>query len=199
MYRPTKLLKKASVMQRLSLLTENQALLKSCMAGNRASQAALYNAYAAKMLGTCMWYAKNKEEAEEILQDGFIQVFRFAHQFSGKGSLEGWIRKIMVNAALQKFRKKNRLAIVGPLVNAIQIPDSPDIFARLASKDLLKLVQDLPPACRITFTLHVLEGMKHREIARLLNISEGTSKSNLSDARYLLQKALMIPKKAVTR
>ncbi|HZK63245.1 MAG TPA: sigma-70 family RNA polymerase sigma factor [Puia sp.] len=178
---------------------DNQSLLRSCMSGDRTAQEALYNLYAAEMLGTCLWYARNKEEAEEILQDGFIQVFRFMHQFTGAGSFEGWIRKIMINAALQKYRKKNHLVVVGPLeMTATQMVANPDVFSRLARMDLLKLVQQLPRACRIVFTLHVLEGLKHREIARLLNISEGTSKSNLSDARDRLQRSLRASKKSIT-
>ena len=197
---PTKSLEKSSIVQRPFILTDHQTLLKSCMAGDRTSQAALYTMYAPKMLGTCLWYAKNKEEAEEILQDGFIRVFRFIHQFSGKGSFEGWIRKIMVNAALQKHRKNNPLMIVSPLERSIiEIPEFPDILEKLASKDLLKMVQNLPPSYRIVFTLHVLEGMKHREIAQLLGISEGTSKSNLFDARNLLKKALTISKTVIIR
>lgn len=152
------------------------------------------------MLGTCLWYTRSKEEAEEILQDGFIQVFRFMHQFSGAGSLEGWIRKIMINAALQKYRKKNLLFVLNPVETmAREAVANPDVFSRLARMDLLKLVQQLPRACRIVFTLHVLEGLKHREIAQLLNISEGTSKSNLSDARNRLQRSLRVSKKSITR
>src|SRR5882672_8221524 len=89
-----------------------QHLIKDCIAGNRAAQAELYKLYARKMLGVCLWYARNKEEAEEILQDGFMRVFTYLHKFSGKGSFEGWIRKIMINAALFKYRNKSHLRAI---------------------------------------------------------------------------------------
>ena len=173
-----------------------QSLIKGCIAGNRTAQAELYNLYSHKMLGVCMWYARNKQEAEEILQDGFMRVFTYIHKFTGKGSFEGWIRKIMVNAALFKYRNKSQLrAVVEYNAYTHGTEENTSIFAMLDAKDLVKLVQTLPPGYRMVFNLHVLEGMKHREIAAILGISEGTSKSNLSDARAILQKALTIKKK----
>ena len=178
------------------VLMDHSLLLKACMEGNRAAQGKLYQLFASRMLGLCMWYAKNKEEAEEILQDGFVQVFRFLGQYSGKGSLESWIRKIMINAALQKYRKKNQLMWIGSLAAVEQrSADGEDVFQKLDGKDLMKMVQKLTPGYRMVFTLFVLEGLKHREIADLLGITEGTSKSNLSDARTLLQKAVLYSKK----
>ena len=148
------------------------------------------------MLGLCLWYAKNKEEAEEILQDGFMRVFTYIHQYAGSGSLEGWIRKIMINAALLKYRNKTKLRALVEL-NTEEHDHSIDdiIISRLNAKELLALVQDLPPAYRMVFNLHVMEGLKHREIAELLGISEGTSKSNLADARAILKKQLTVNKK----
>ena len=178
------------------ILMEHQMLLKACIEGNRTAQCKFYHLFASRMLGLCMWYARNREEAEEILQDGFVQVFRFLGQYSGKGSLEGWIRKIMINAALQKYRRKNQLMLIGPLSHVEHsMAEGQDAFQKLAGKDLMKMVQKLTPGYRLVFTLYVLEGLKHREIADLLGISEGTSKSNLSDARMLLQKAVLQSKK----
>ena len=173
-----------------------QLLIKSCIAGDRTAQAELYNLYARKMLGVCMWYARNRQEAEEILQDGFLRVFTYLHRFAGKGSFEGWIRKIMVNAALFKYRNKSHLrAIVEYNASDHDPEENTSVIASLDAKELVKLVQTLPPVYRMVFSLHVLEGMKHREIAVILGISEGTSKSNLADARAILQKALTIKKK----
>ena len=179
-------------------LEESQQLIKGCISGDRASQEKLYNLFARKMMGVCLWYARNREEAEEILQDGFMRVFTYMHKFTGEGSFEGWIRKIMVNAALFKYRNKSQLRAVVEYnadVHDTGTEENHSVLAMLDAKDLVKLVQTLPPGYRMVFNLHVLENMKHREIAEILGISEGTSKSNLADARAILQKALIIKKK----
>lgn len=173
-----------------------QLIIKGCIAGERASQARLYNLYARKMMGVCLWYARNREEAEEILQDGFMRVFTYIHKYSGTGSFEGWIRKIMVNAALFRYRNKSHLRPVIEFdADVHDTAGNVSVISLLDTKELLHLVQSLPPVYRLVFSLHVLEGMKHREIAELLGISEGTSKSNLADARAILKKALTVNKK----
>ncbi len=175
-----------------------QQLLEGCIAGDRAFQTKLYDLFAPKMLGVCLRYSKNREEAEEVLQEGFMRVFIYIKKFKGIGSFEGWIRKIMVNCALSKYRNKIHLNPVIQLdVSGYAIAEEPDILSTLNAKELLSLVQSLPPGYRIVFNLYVFEGYKHREIAEALGISEGTSKSNLSDARSFLQKALTIKKKLV--
>lgn len=181
-----------SINQTYHVLSDGQQLIiKGCIAGDRASQEKLYNLYARKMMGVCLWYARNKEEAEEILQDGFMRVFTYIGKFKGEGSFEGWIRRIMVNAALAKFKNKSHLRPVveyNPEEHEIRETVSPiDI---LDAKELVKLVQELTPGYRMVFNLYVLEGMKHREIAELLGISEGTSKSNLADSRIILQRQI---------
>lgn len=175
-----------------------QLLIKGCAAGDRALQTKLYNLYAPKMLGVCLRYARNREEAEEILQEGFLRVFTYIKNFRGDGSFEGWIRKIMVNAALFRYRNKSTLQPVIRLDSSgYDVTDSVSISSNLDAKELLVLVQTLPAGYRIVFNLYVFEGYKHREIAEALGISEGTSKSNLSDARAFLQKALTVKKKLV--
>ena len=177
-----------------------QLLIKGCAAGDRAFQTKLYNLFAPKMLGVCLRYAKNREEAEEVLQEGFLRVFTYINTFKGAGSFEGWIRKIMVNCALFRYRNKShlqpviRLSADGSGYDAVV---ETDIASNLDAKDLLSLVQTLPAGYRIVFNLYVFEGYKHREIGEALGISEGTSKSNLSDARAFLQKALLVKKKLV--
>jgi RNA polymerase sigma factor (sigma-70 family) len=139
----------------------------------------------------CMRYAKNLEEAEEILQDGFMRVFTFIGQFKQEGSFEGWIRKIMVNCALQKLRNHINLKPVFSLDADLHThPYSNDIVESISGKEMLKLVQALSPAYRMVFNLYYFEGMKHREIAELLHIEEGTSKSNLAQAKRILQNAV---------
>jgi RNA polymerase sigma factor (sigma-70 family) len=170
---------------------ELHQLIQECIKGNRQSQSSLYNHFASKMFVVCLRYSRNREEAEEILQEGFMKVFEFIHQFKFAGSFEGWIRKIMVNCALQKFRSKPQLRIVSEIESLNpEFSGSDDILSRLGTKELLQMVQELPPGYRMVFNLYVFEGMKHSEIANLLGISEGTSKAILSDARHLLQKAI---------
>jgi len=166
--------------------------IKYCIEGDRQAQSALYAMYSPKMFVVCMRYSKTREEAEEALQEGFLKVFQFLHQFREEGSLEGWIRKIMVNCALQRLRGKSRLT---PVVN-IETYNEHFVMddhaeSKISSKELLQMVMSLPPAYKLVFNLYVFDGYKHREIAEMLGISEGTSKSNLSDARALLQKQLI--------
>ncbi len=176
-------------------------LIHDSIKGHRHAQTKLYEDMSPKMFSICLRYSKNREEAEEILQEGFIKVFTFIHQFNFSGSFEGWARKIMVNTALQKYRGKAALHAVTDINEAGQEIGEPEtIIARLGSKELLGMVQQLPPGYRLVFNLYVFEGMKHREIASMLGITEGTSKSNLSDARAILQtavkKSLLVAKKS---
>ena len=178
-----------------------KGIVNGCIMGNRASQAKLYHLYANKMMGVCMWYCHTREEAEEVLQDGFMRVFKYVDKYSGEGSLEGWIRKIMVNVALSRYRNKSsKLWPVMPLdfevhdsIEAASIADNYD------AEELLNLVRKLPPAYQMVFNLHIFEGFKHKEIAAALGISEGTSKSNLADARRILQSALAVTKKIASK
>lgn len=165
-------------------------LIEGCIRGDRQSQSQLYNLLADKMFIACLRYAKNREEAEEILQEGFMKVFECIHQYKNAGSFEGWVRKIMINCALQRYRRKKLHAVVTIDTSAIENIGDEDIIAQIGTKELLNMIQRLSPGYRMVFNLYVFEGMKHREIAELLNISEGTSKSNLSDARAILQKAV---------
>jgi RNA polymerase sigma factor (sigma-70 family) len=175
----------------LLLVTETDKLIQGCIKGQRHAQSQLYELFAPGMLTVCLRYSKNKEEAEEILQEGFMKVFTFLHQFKFEGSFEGWVRKIMVNCALQKYRRNTPLhAVVDIDASQQQIAEAENIIAKIGTKELLKMVQQLPSGYRLVFNLYVFEGMKHREIAQLLGISEGTSKSNLFDARAILQKAV---------
>lgn len=166
-------------------------LINDCINGDRQAQSTLYTRFVPKMFVVCLRYAKSREEAEEILQEGFLKTFQFLHQFKHEGSLEGWIRKIMINCALQKLRNRSRMA---PVINIEQYNEAfildEFIESNITSKELLKLVVSLPPVYKIVFNLYVFDGYKHREIAEILGISEGTSKSNLSDARTFLQKQI---------
>ncbi|HUZ59717.1 MAG TPA: RNA polymerase sigma factor [Hanamia sp.] len=174
------------------IMEETKNLIDGCVRGDRHSQTSLYNLLSKKMFVVCLRYSKNREEAEEILQEGFMKVFQFIHQYKATGSFEGWVRKIMMNCALQKYRSQRHLHAVVSIdfVSLDNMINDENIFSKIGTKELLLMVQKLSPAYRMVFNLYVFEGLKHREIAQLLNISEGTSKSNLSDARSLLQKAI---------
>ncbi|MEO5782069.1 MAG: sigma-70 family RNA polymerase sigma factor [Ginsengibacter sp.] len=173
------------------LLEQPTELIQACINGDRYSQSHLYGLFAPKMFAVCLRYSKNREEAEEILQEGFVQVFQSLKNFKYAGSFEGWIRKIMVHCSIKNFRSKTKLHPVVSIesVNVEQLGND-DIISRLGKKELLKMVQALPPAYRMVFNLYVFEGMKHREIAEHLGIAEGTSKSNFFDAKIILQKAV---------
>ena len=169
-----------------------QQLIQGCIKADRHCQSLLYSRISASMLVVCLRYSRNREEAEEVLQEGFLQVFKSIHQFRGEGSFEGWVRKIMVNCSLQKIRSRSHLTPVYTIDQSREEPaDNEFIYAELSAKELIGLVQQLPPMYRAVFNLYVFEGMKHREIAEALGVSEGTSKSNLSDARKILQTAVL--------
>jgi RNA polymerase sigma-70 factor (ECF subfamily) len=143
------------------------------------------------MFVVCLRYAKSREEAEETLQEGFMKVFNNISQFRFEGSFEGWVRRIMVNCALEKYRSRTNLHAILPVDQIAHEPlTNEEVYSNLGTKELLNMVHQLPPVYRMVFNLYVFEGLKHREIAQLLGISEGTSKSNLSDARAILKKAI---------
>lgn len=166
-------------------------IIKACLNGNRAAQNRLYHLFADKMYGVCLRYANNHDEAKDILQDGFIKVFINLKQFNHKGSFEGWIRRIIVNTALEKFRDKNYLFAVNMETEFDPNSNKYDhIISDLSAKDLLKLIQELSPQYRTVFNLYAIEGYSHKEICKMLKIKEGTSKSNLSRAREILKDKL---------
>ena len=173
------------------ILEKETELIQSCIEGDRNSQSRLYELFIPKMFAVCLRYSKNREEAEEIVQEGFVQVFKSLRNFKHEGSFEGWIRRIMVYCCVKHFRSKTKMHLVVDIesVNVEEV-DNEDVLARLGKKELLKMVQSLPPAYRMIFNLYVFEGMKHREIAEQLGISEGTSKSNFFDAKVILQRAV---------
>lgn len=168
-----------------------EKLISDCLDGDSAAQYALYKLYAAKMLAVCKRYVRDTSEAENVLQEGFMLVFDKLTQFRFEGSFEGWIRKIMVNKAIQHCRQKASMyAVVNLDDYSDELIGTDEILNTIASKDLLNMIQELPPAYKLVFNLYVFEGYKHREIAGILGITEGTSKSNLSDARKILKRMI---------
>lgn len=140
------------------------------------------------MFGVCLRYAKDSTEAEDNLQEGFIRVFTNLKSFRHDGSLEGWIRRIMVNVSLEKIRKQYMLYPVENVSVYDSVNVSDDVIAKMSADDLLQLIRELPPRYQLVFNLFVFEGMTHQEIAKEMEINEGTSKSNLARAREILKK-----------
>lgn len=166
--------------------------IQQCIRGNRDAQNKLYQLFAPGMFVVCQRYAQSREDAEDILQEGFIKVFHHLAQFRFNGSFEGWMRRIMVNTALQKYRSQTHLHVIsdgGDHSEAHFVEE--EISTQLGMKELIALVQQLPTASRVVFNLYVFEGLKHKEIAQQMGITEGTSKSNLFDARQQLQRAIL--------
>ncbi len=163
-------------------------LVKQCAKNDRRAQKEIYQLFAGKLFSICLKYSKNKQEAQDNFQDGFITIFDKIGQFKFKGSFEGWLKRIMVNTVLLKYRHKNVLNIVTE-----EIPDEVivDIDDDEVSLDfLLNLIQELPDRYRMVFNLYVLDGFSHKEISKMLQIAEGTSKSNLARARAILKQKI---------
>jgi RNA polymerase sigma factor (sigma-70 family) len=157
------------------------------MRGDRRMQEELYRRFSPRMYAVCLRYAGNAEEAEDILQEGFVKVFKKLDSFRREGSFEGWVRRIFVNTAIEHFRRKRYLMPVTEKEENTIEGKYTSVLDELAEKDILALVQELSPGYRTVFNMYVVEGYTHKEIADMLGISEGTSKSQLSRAKVILQ------------
>jgi len=166
-------------------------LIKGCIRENRVCQREVFRRYAGKMMAVCLRYTRNRMEAEDVLQEAFIQVFDHLGDFEFKGSLEGWIRRIVVNAALQQYRQRSRREEAESPDHLEAFALEPSIYAHLHEKELLALIAQLPDGYKMVFNLHAIEGYSHREIGELLGIEESTSRSQLVKARKLLQAKIM--------
>ena len=178
-------------------LHEEAQLIKGCINGSRKAQEDVFNAMYRRLLGVCVRYAKDDDDAKDILQNGFIKVFKSIENYKGDGSFEGWIKRIVINTAIDSYRRKK----VKPVVVDSELTDrvgtnmedeveDDSIYQKIPIKVVLDSVQKLSPAYRTVFNLYVLEGYNHNEIAEMLEIGIGTSKSNLSKARLNLRKML---------
>lgn len=170
----------------------DQEFIKRCLNNDPKAQEMLYKHYAPKMFGICIRYAKTQAEAEDILQEGFIKIFTRLKDYRNDGSFEGWIRKTFVNTAINFYRKnlksKNDIDITD-----VEIENDSQMSAidQLSTNELLEVIRELPDGYRMVFNLNVIEGYTHKEIGEMLDISENTSKSQLSRAKQALQKQLM--------
>jgi len=182
-------------------MNENE-IIRGCLNNDRASQKALYDTFYSKMLGVCMRYSRTNDEAEDLVHEGFLKVFNKIDKLNNSDSLEGWMKRIMVNTAIDLIRKNknNSLLMSNNYADenfsdvADEIEDT-DFELHFEKKDIMKAVQELSPAYRTVFNLYIMEDYSHKQISELLNISEGTSKSNLSKAKVNVRESLMNLKK----
>jgi RNA polymerase sigma-70 factor (ECF subfamily) len=167
-------------------------LIQACLQKSRQAQYKLYETYAAAMMDVCKRYARCRCDAEDILQEGFIKVFRYLADFRNQGSFEGWMRRIMVTTAFNYYKKKR---IVSNETELLKIPDAEvseqEVIAKLLHDELLSIISELPNGYRNVFSLNTVEGYSHKEIGQMLNISENTSKSQLTRARIRLQEKVI--------
>ena len=174
--------------ERIVADTVELKLIESCIKGDRASQKAIYDRLAPRMLPLCMRYVGDRSLAEDVLQDGFITLFTHLDSYKGNGSFEGWARKIFVTTALMELRKKDALKMSDELdtVRGMKA-DLPSQGQNIGYKELMKLVMQLPAGFRTVFNMYAVEGYSHTEIGDILGISESTSRTQLSRARICLQ------------
>lgn len=171
-------------------MTDKQ-IIKGCLEGNKYAQRMLYQKYKVPLFGVCMRYAKDRMEAEDFLQDGFIKIYKDLYQYKPTGALGAWMRRVMVNTALQHIRKRKMKFVDNELLQiADKYKTEDDILGQLRAKELVKMVQQLPSGYRAVFNLYVIEGYSHKEIAKELGITASTSKSQLSRAKAVLRKMI---------
>ncbi len=175
-------------------MPELKKIIRGCLGGNKRDQELLYRRYSSKLYGISLQYSGSADEARDVLQESFIKIYTSLHAYSGDGSFEGWMRRIVVNTALEKHRNRYYLTKVDePGFENDTLPElEADDISGMESEDLLNFIMELPPKYKMVFNLYALEGYSHKEIAKKLSISEGTSKSNLSRARGILQRKVKI-------
>lgn len=165
-------------------------LIQACIRGDKKSQETLFRNYSGKMLAVCRRYARHHMEAEDLLQDAFIKIFRNLDKFQGRGSFEGWIRRIVVNTALKNIDRKS---FTNEQIGGEQDYEAgalPAVYGSLGAENLMQLIASLPEGYRLVFNLYAIEGYSHKEIAELLDIKESTSRSQLVKARKMLQEMI---------
>jgi RNA polymerase sigma factor (sigma-70 family) len=175
-----------------------EELISGCIKGKRSAQKALYDLYASRMFGICLRYARNRDDAEDMLQEGFIKIYSSMSSFRGQGSFEGWMKRIMVNNALNMLRKNAKAFLFSELNESTYVvPDETEnendlmkLYGEISPQILMKQIAALPDGYKVVFNLYAIEDYSHKEIGEMLNISENTSKSQLSRARKYLRKRL---------
>lgn len=163
-------------------------LINDCKKNDTKAQEQLYNLFSAKLFAVCLKYSRNYAEAEDNMQDGFLIIFSKIHQYTFKGSFEGWVKRIMVNNVLQQYRNASFMELVNDdIADEVEVEIESD---NISLDYLMKIIQELPDRYRLVFTLYVIDGYSHKEISDMLNITTGTSKSNLARARMILKEKI---------
>ncbi|NOQ75721.1 MAG: sigma-70 family RNA polymerase sigma factor [Crocinitomix sp.] len=179
---------------------ELKEIVDGCIRGKRKFQKKLFEKYYGKMMAICYRYAKDSDEAQDMVQNGFIKVFKKLDVYNFEGSLEGWIRRIMVNTAIDQIRKNKRNPFLMEDESRVQnveedVPfstEEDEFYSKLKAETAIKAISELSPAYKMVFNMYVIEGFTHKEIADYLGISEGTSKSNLAKAKQKLRAQLTV-------
>ncbi len=175
-----------------------KAIIRGCANGDQSAQAKLYSLYADMLYGICLRYVRNVPDAQDVLHDVFIRVFRGINTYKGNGSFEGWLKTTCVRTTLRYLERKQKLQGDVPLKDiSIEDHTASSVISSLFAKELMNDVMALPTGYRVVFNLYAIEGYKHKEIAEMLNISEGTSKSQLARARSLLKERVLLLSKRV--
>jgi len=177
-------------------ISNDSQLIKQSLQNNRQAQQELYEKFSPKMLSLCAYYIKDLQQAEEVMLNGFLKVFTKLKQYSNKGSFEGWIRKIMVFECISYLRKKNQLVFTDNIEIFETIIEN-EVELAIAVEDLHNYIDELPESCKVVFNMYVIEGYKHAEIAEILNVSIGTTKTQLYRARKALQEMISLKQKKI--
>ena len=162
-------------------------LIQGCINGDRRMQEELYKRFSSKMFAVCLRYAGNSDDAQDILQDGFVKIYKNLSRFRSEGSFEGWIRRIFVNTAIEHLRRRKFLKPIDEKAENTLPYKEVTVLDSLGEKDIMNLISELSPGYRTVFNMYVVEGYTHKEVGDILGISEGTSKSQLARARMILQ------------
>lgn len=170
-------------------MLSEQKLVEKCLKKDPNALEELYKSFCNHMFGVCLRYAKNRDDAQDLLHDGFVKVYTGLNEYKGKGSLEGWIRRIMVNTAINFYRRKaGRFFGLNENDEEFHISNDEDIIENISTNELLGYINEMPDGYRLVFNMYVIEGYKHVEISELLGISEATSKTQFMKARRHLMK-----------
>lgn len=176
-------------------MPEHGELIEACIKGDREAQRSLYDIFSKKMYVVCLRYTKSQQEAEDVLQDSFIKVFKNLKGYRGDSRLDYWIKRIVINTALNSQRKKLYMYPMVDIDDVQNVVSHSKALTDFNLEELLKMIRELPSGCQTVFNLFAIEGYSHKEIAEMLGVSEGTSKSQFSRARKLLQEKIAAEEK----
>ncbi|HAO45763.1 MAG TPA: sigma-70 family RNA polymerase sigma factor [Ferruginibacter sp.] len=176
-----------------------ELMLTGCIKNNATAQEALYNRFSPRMLGVCYRFAKNREDAEDMLQEGFIKVFTQIHQYRNEGALEGWIRRIIVHTCINILKKNKKFSDSVDIIHANSVHVREEIIPSIMqAKQVVECIRTLPIGYRTVLNLYAIEGFSHKEIAGMLDIEESTSRSQYTRAKAMLEE-ILIKKKIIQK